>query len=129
MVISSRACDGSSSSINMISATYKGGTRAFSEEIRRLIAPIFAKIDLKAHFSKEFNIEGSINEKGQIVELRYVNTFYDTNFSALLMSLYRLPLLEPTLVNGKPVRSGINFKFTINEGLYRYSWQILPLKR
>ena len=125
--ISTQNCDPTKSRKRIQYATYKDGNTRYSEELNRVIKPILAKIDFSTITNKEFNIEGIVSEKGKITSLKYVNSFDERISTALLQSLYTLPFLEPTLVNGVPTETRIRFNFIFTNAIYKTRWQILPL--
>lgn len=105
MMSSSKACDPSKSINKLVYAVYKDGSEAFSVLLRKEIAPVFAKVDLRMHASKTFVIKGTIDTRGQITNLSYISGWEDRQASSLLMAIHRLPFMEPALVDGKPVPS------------------------
>ncbi|SDM12840.1 hypothetical protein SAMN05421813_106140 [Daejeonella rubra] len=128
MEVSKKACDPSMMRKKIVYASYRNGTDAFNEEIKRVIAPVFAKLDLKKYFTKEFTLIGSIDEGGRIFNLKYQDTFDDKASTTLIRALYTLPILDPTLVDGISVQSRISFKFIFRDGLYSFQWRLLPLE-
>ena len=129
MRISANNCDPTTPSRKkIVYAVYKNGTEMFSQEIMRVIQPVIAKIDLRNFNNKEFTIEGIVSPKGDLKNLKYVNTFDDRMSRSLLEALYSLPFLEPTLVDGVPTASGIQFKLFINDVRYRMTWKISAMK-
>lgn len=128
LMSSRQACDPSMSMKKIVYAVYKEGNNAFLSKLLVEVAPVFAKVDLKQYSSKTFGIKGIIDSKGKLGNFRYVDGWEDRQASALLGALYRLPYLEPALVDGKPVDSEVLLTFRIDQGLYTSSWKLLPLK-
>ncbi len=125
---SPQACDPGMSRKKVVYAVYEHGNSAFNEELKKVIVPIFMKVDLNLYTFKTFEIKGAIDEKGKFSDFNYVDGWSDKMASGLLQALYRLPFMEPTLVDGKPVKSGITFKFKIDEAVYSYSWKLDPIR-
>lgn len=130
MRISATSCDPTiASRKKIVYAIYKKGREEFTQQVLRVSQPVIAKIDLKNYSNKEFNIEGMVSAKGEIVKLKYVNTFDDRMSRQLLESLYALPFLEPTLIDGVATASGIRFTFVVGNGAYSIRWQMLPVPK
>jgi len=125
---SAQACDPSMSRKRVVYAVYRDGTNSFNEKLKTEIIPVFTKVDLSMYSFKTFKIKGTIGLNGRIINLIYVDGWEDRQASALLQALYRLPFMEPALVDGKPVVSGIIFTFKIDKDLYSYSWKMEPIK-
>lgn len=127
MIPSNKACDPSNSFRKIVYAIYKDGKDAFSVLLRNEIVPVFAKVDLRMYASKTFVIKATIDHKGKFTNLTYLDGWEDRQASALLSALYRLPFMEPALVDGKPIPSDVLFTFKINNAVYTYSWQLQPI--
>jgi hypothetical protein len=56
------------------------------------------------------------------------NEFDDTLVSGLTKQLYTLPFLEPATVDGKPVSQKITITFTFRNGLYSFTYKLLPIE-
>ena len=128
LMVSAQACDPSMSRKNITYAVYKEGTNAFNERLKTEITPVFGKVDLGMYPYKIFAIKGTVDPKGRLTNFLYADGWEDRQASSLLQALYRLPYMEPTLVDGKPVSSGITFTFKIDKGFYTYSWKLDPVK-
>ena len=94
----------------------------FTNFIFRLVSPVFAKVNLTMFNNREFNIIGTINEKGVISALKFVDYFDDRQAGNLLSALIGLPVLNPALENGKPIKSSIIIYFRIERGTYWTRW-------
>ncbi|HXH99495.1 MAG TPA: hypothetical protein VNI52_04450 [Sphingobacteriaceae bacterium] len=128
MQVSPTACDPSMSRKNIMNATYRNGMTALSDEIIRLVNPFLGKSDIKFYNIYNLTIEGTINEKGVIESLRLKDGFDDKVTSGLIRELYKLPRLEPAIVNGQPTTQSIIFVFKFSAGTYNFSYKFLPIK-
>ncbi|HEY1024248.1 MAG TPA: hypothetical protein VGE26_03730 [Sphingobacteriaceae bacterium] len=127
MRISTTACDPSLSNKQYISAVYKHGWISFNEEVKRLVAPLFAKLDLKMYSGKALVIEGVVSEKGNITGLKPKGSFDSDISFGVSRELTRLPFLEPALINNVAVKQPITFTFSFTEGFYRFQYKLSPL--
>jgi hypothetical protein len=127
MTISRTACDPAMSRKSIVSAVYKGGSRAYSEEIINKVSPILNKLDLSAFGTRVFNIEGEFNEKGILSKLTPINAWEEKMSSDLIEALRKMPPVEPALVDGKPTAQKIYFIFNFNGGVYTISYRFLPI--
>ena len=126
MTISFASCN-SKARKTIVGAQYKNGADSFSEEIKKVASACLNGVDLKP-YEDELHIKGEISEDGRLVELKYTNAFNDRIATGLVRALARLPLLEPALADGKPIRQKFEISFKFHQGLYYFNYRFLPIR-
>jgi len=111
---------------HIVGAQYSYGLRVFNEEIKNVVSPYISKVNIST-FENEINIQGYVNEYGDLEGMRAESTFRGDVANGLIQQLSRLPRLTPATVDGKPTKQKIAFKFTFTKGLYTFSYQFLPI--
>jgi hypothetical protein len=128
MRISMVPCDGVKRKA-IVSAQFRNGSAAFSQYIVDLVGPTIGKIDLRKYQGLiRVDINGEVGENGVIVKL-VSNSPYHEIYDKLIPQLRNLPPLFPATIDGKPTTEKITMSFTIEEGVYHYSYQLLPVGR
>lgn len=128
LYVSPQSCDPALSAKKIVYAVFRDGAVNYNREIGEIVKPVFEKVDLKVYPNKTFEIKGMIDEKGKVSDLEYIIGWEDRMANTLLLALYRLPYMEPTLIDGKAVKTPIIFKFVIDKAMYVYSHRLLPVK-
>jgi antitoxin component YwqK of YwqJK toxin-antitoxin module len=105
----------------VMSAQYKHGIQAYSDELVNAVAAYFYYVDVK-HFTNKFTIDGEINEEGYITNLNCYDSFNQDISGGLIRCLKRIPPLEPATIDGKPVKQKINFVFKFTQGTYMFNY-------
>lgn len=108
-------------------AQYQGGSRAYSDEIGRLVSAYLRTVDI-APYNDQLEITGVVSKNGLVYNLRYTNAFNEDIARGIINQLRKLPGLQPGTADGKPVEQNITFSFTFQLGRYTYTWRILPVK-
>lgn len=129
MRVSPENCDGDKLVRKVSYAFYRNGSQAFTDEIFRVVKPVFAAANLQTVLVKEFKVVGIIDETGKIGTLKYKDHFDEKMSSSLLQALNRLPFLNATQVDGIAVSSNIEFYFKIDNNNWYTRWKILPLSK
>lgn len=126
--ISPADCSGTSAVKNIVNAKYIGGFNSFSSHIQLIIEPYMSKVNLAPYGNNVLIMEGEIDKTGKLVRVIQQNEFDDTLVSGLTKQLYTLPFLQPATVDGKPVSQKINFTFTFTNGVYTFTYKLLPIE-
>lgn len=110
---------------NYVSATYPGGTDAFSEDIKSVISS-FIENDIRGFYKGlSFSIEGEISEKGFLVNLKTSSS--ENVARKILMQLPQLQALKPATIDGKPVKQNFKIEFNIDSRGYSFHYNFLSL--
>ena len=126
MQISLTACDGSGYK-HIVNAQYRQGVDQYSEEIKRVVSPIFLRINLR-EITGELLIEGEVNEHGALDNL-HADDYNTTNMvHSLEYGLATLPLLQPAMADGKPVKEKFSIRFKFEQGLYSFTYWFTPMQ-
>ncbi|MFD0763932.1 hypothetical protein ACFQZI_03665 [Mucilaginibacter lutimaris] len=112
----------------IIHASYSGGMNSFSERIGEALSSYLNTIDLKS-YDELLTIEGEITETGNLAKLKAINPFNINISQSLINKLRTLPRLKPATIDGKPVAEGFSITMTFQNGMYRFSYQFLPIKQ
>jgi hypothetical protein len=124
--ISPVACDGSVTKHKIIRAQYPGGYDGFSQNIKDIVAPYFAQINLSG-IEQTFDVNGEVSEKGDLINLKMGSSSAMFTFRRIIDKLQGMPPLHPATVDGKPVRQGFYITFTIHNGYYTFTYKFLPI--
>lgn len=128
MAVSTQLCDATPHKLKIIvGANYRSGLNAYSDEIKRICSEYLSKIDLRP-YDDELHIEGEVSEDGRLINLRHKKAFNDRIATRLAGLLGRLPLLEPALLDGKPIRQKFLISFRFYEGMYSFDYRFLPIR-
>jgi hypothetical protein len=100
---------------------YKYGMDKYSDQVTAIVSNYLQYVDIK-HFTDHFSIEGYVNDQGFLANLESFDSFSQAISQGLIMSLKRLPPLEPATIDGKAVKQKVKFSFTFTEGLYKYNY-------
>jgi hypothetical protein len=111
---------------HIVNAQYGNGFADFSEQIKRVVSPYLAKVDLQS-FDNELSIEGYVSDSGGITNLNGEGAFNPDIARGLTIQLRGLPRLVPATVDGKPVKQKIVFKFVFTKGMYSFNYRFLPV--
>lgn len=125
MTVSPTACGGVGA-IKITNAQYSGGTRAYSDEIGRLVGIYLSKVNI-APYNDQLEITATVGKNGLIYDLRYTNAFSEDIARGIMGQLRRGPGLQPATAGGKPVEQKITFSFSFRLGMYSFSWRLLPV--
>ena len=123
--ISSVPCNGVKRK-HIVNAQYQNGFAAFNEEIKQLVSPYLARVDL-ASYDNTMVIEGEVTTSGHIGHLDTHTPFNESIARGLILQLNRLPPLQPATADGKPVVQKITINFTFSRGMYSFSYRFLPV--
>jgi hypothetical protein len=119
--VSAIPCNGTKRK-HIVTAQYKYGIPAYSQELIDAIAAYFYYVDVK-HFTNKFTIEGEINEEGYLTNLNCFDSFNQAISGGLIACLKRTPQLQPATIDGKRAKQKIKFVFNFGEGVYRFNYQ------
>jgi|SRR6185312_4379924 len=124
MLISSVPCNGVKRK-HIVGAQYEEGLESFSNHISDAVKPYFSTKNLTQYGDIEFQIDGEVSEKGQLINLK-------SNGSDLargvIIQLINLPLLHPATVDGQAVKQKFTISFKIGGGFYQFTYRFLPIK-
>jgi hypothetical protein len=110
----------------IIGARYSEGIDAYTEEIKKVVLDYLNRLYINSYFHNDFTIDGEINEKGAIENL---NSHSTQNFDRnVIGQLYKLPLLLPATINGKPVKQKFTITFSFENNYYHFQYKFLPLQ-
>ncbi len=126
--ISLADCSGTSMVKSIVNAKYNGGFNSLSKHIQQIVEPYFSKVNLTPYGNNVLIIDGEIDKTGKLVRVIKQNEFDDMLVSGLTKQLYTLPFLEPATVDGKPVSQKITITFTFHNGLYSFTYKLLPIE-
>ncbi|MCX2738609.1 toxin-antitoxin system YwqK family antitoxin [Pontibacter anaerobius] len=128
MAIASELCNASPRTFRkIVGVNYRNGVEAYKEEIRRVISEYLSTVDLKP-YDDVLHIEGEVSEDGRLMNLRHKNAFNDRIATGLERVLGRLPLLQPAVVDGKPIKQVFRITFKFYQGMYSFNYQFLPIR-
>ena len=128
MAISQYTCNNRPKGVHVVGAQYINGLPAFSEEIKRHVSNYLSTVDLKPYDS-DLTIQAEVSENGKLTNLKYGAAFNQEIARGLVKALGRLPLLEPALLDGKPVKQPFEIKFRFHAGVYQFNYRFLPIPK
>jgi len=128
MGISMINCNGTSLFKKVVNARYYNGFNSFNTLIQDLMPDAFKNVDIRRLGFNELVFKGEIATSGKIVNLNAQSHQNDAFVSVLTRQLQKLPYLEPATVDGKPVKQNFKITFTFNEGMYQFSYSLLPIE-
>ena len=110
----------------IVGAKYPGGLDAYSDEIKTVVLDYLNRIYISNNYHHDFAITGEIDEKGALINLHSNST--QGLDRKVILQLYKLSLLQPATINGKPVKQGFTITFSFENSYYNFRYNFLPLQ-